>query len=387
MVPPLIDVVIPVFNGAATVRSAIESIQRQTLQDIRIIVLDDGSTDETRRIVGEIAAGDARVQLIAQPNRGIVAARNAGLARCEAAFVAWLDADDLALPDRLETQLAYLETHADCVAVSGAVRHVDADGRFLGNISRLRPPDAADPAWAPAIEPYLVQPFLMARRTAMEEVGGYRHVLYAEDSDLFWRLQERGRLHNLDAVLGDYRLHPGSVSARSLSNGRIMALGSQRAAVSALRRQAGRPELGFPNRAQALYAAAGSLADLVTLGCDGLDRGERDHLEIAVAGKLLELTSYRPYELELADCAFIRSALSRHAGRLRPANRAALARSCAGTAARLAHQGLFREAAALAPPTLRPAAAWRLAVRVVLPPPVRGKLRRAIGRDASVELK
>jgi len=387
MALPLIDVVIPVFNGAATVRSAIESIQRQTLRDIRIIVVDDGSTDETGRIVGKLAAGDARVELVTQPNRGIVAARNAGLARCEAPLVAWLDADDLAHPERLENQLAYFEAHAECVAVSGAVRHIDADGRFLGTISRLRQPDEADPAWAPAMEPYLVQPFLMTRRTVLEEVGGYRHVLYAEDSDLFWRLQERGRLHNLDAVLGDYRLHQGSVSARSLVNGRIMALNSQRAAISALRRRAGQADLDFPNHTQALAAAARSLADLFELGCEGLDHGETDHLEIAVAGKLLELTSYRPYELEFADCAFIRSALIRHAGRLRPANHAALARSCAGTAARLAHQGLFREAAALAPPAMRPAAAWRLAVRVCLPPPVRGRLRRAIGRDASVELK
>jgi glycosyltransferase involved in cell wall biosynthesis len=387
MASPLIDVVVTVFNGARTIAGAIDSLRRQTVAGIKIIVLDDGSTDGTGEIVGAIGAEDRRVELVAQPNRGIVAARNAALARCEAEFVAWLDADDLAFPDRLERQLAYLEGHPDCVAVSGAVRHVGQDGRFLGNISRLRQPESADPTWVPAMEPYLVQPFLMARRRTIQEVGGYRHVLYAEDSDLCWRMQERGRLHNLDAVLGDYRLHPDSVSACSLRNGRIMALSSQLAAISASRRRSERPDFAFPNRSEALHAAAESMERLFALGRDGLDRGEADHLEIAMAGKLLELTAYRPYEVELGDCRFIRSAVSRHAGRLSRGNRAALARSCAGTSARLAHQGLFREAAALASPAQRPAAALRLAVRIALPPQVRGRLRRAIGRDATVTLK
>ncbi|MBV8652943.1 MAG: glycosyltransferase family 2 protein [Alphaproteobacteria bacterium] len=388
MADPLIDVVIPTFNAAKTVRSAVESIQRQTLSAIRIIVVDDGSTDETPALLRDIAAADPRVEIVTLPNGGIVGALNAGLARCGAEFVARQDADDLAAPDRFEKQVAYLKAHTDCIAVSGATRHIDENGEFHGMISRCDPPEAADPWWIPAVEPYLVHPFLMARRGALAEVGGYRYVLHAEDSDLYWRMQEIGRLHNLHEIMGDYRMHSDSISSRSVTNGRIQAVLSQLCVISALRRRAGRPDLAFPEETVARYAAAAtSLGDLFAVGCEGLVPEEVDHLEIAVAGKLLELSSYRPYEVELDDCRFIRSALGKHAGRLRPANRAALARSSSGTAARLFHRGRFREAAALVSPAQYPATVGRVALRAVASPAARSHLRRTIGRRTNVLLK
>jgi hypothetical protein len=271
--------------------------------------------------------------------------------------------------------------------VSGAVRHVDEAGRFLGMISRCGPPEAADPALAPATEPYLVQPFLMARRATLQALGGYRHLIYSEDSDLCWRMQERGRLHNMDDVLGDYRMHADSVSSRSIVNGRIMALRSQLAAISALRRRSGRPDLAFRKEDAARYFAVRSPTEIFALGREGLTADEADHLEIAFAGKLLELTSYRPYELELEDCRFIRSAMRRHAGRLSAGNRVALLRSCSGSAARLMQQGRFREAAALISPAQIPVTAGRLAFRTVASPALRGQVRRSIGRGTSVMLK
>jgi glycosyltransferase involved in cell wall biosynthesis len=387
MVNHLIDVVIPVFNGAKTIQSAIESIQKQTLSNIRIIVVDDGSSDDTAGILRDIAAVDPRVQIVTQPNSGIVDARNAGLTRCRAEFVAWLDADDLAFPDRLEVQVGYLRAHPECVAVSGATRHVDENGRFLGMISHCNPPEAADPLWMPAIEPYLVQPFLMVRRSTIQALGGYRHLVYSEDSDLCWRMQELGRLHNMEAVLGDYRMHTNSVSSQSIINGRIMASLSQLCVISALRRRAGRQDLSFRKEAAGRYGAAESLADIFALGCEGLMRDEVDHLEIAVASKLLELTSYRPYELELDDCRFIQLAMSRHYSRLRPANRAALARARSGTAARLLHRGRVREAAALISPSQYPVTIGRVVWRAMASPTMRSHMRRTIGRRTNVVLK
>jgi glycosyltransferase involved in cell wall biosynthesis len=381
-----IDVVIPAFNAGKTIQSAVGSIQKQTVSAIRIIVVDDGSTDGTSAILREIAAVDPRLLIVTQPNGGIVCARNAGLAQCQAEFVAWLDADDLAYPDRLEMQMAYLRAHPECVAASGATRHVDEDGRSLGMISRCNPPEAADPWWMPAIEPYLVQPFLMVRRSVIEALGGYRNLIYSEDSDLCWRMQELGRLHNMDEVLGDYRMHSASVSSQSIVNGRLMALLSQLCVISALRRRSGRQDLAFTEPASR-YRSANSLADFFTIGCEGLTQDETDHLEIAVAGKLLELTSYRPYELELEDCRFIQSAMHAHAKNLRPANRAALARSCSGSAARLLHRGLFQEARALVSPLQYPVTAGRVALRAVASPATRGHLRRVIGRRTNVLLK
>src|SRR5262249_28725734 len=156
----------------------------------------------------------------------------------------------------------------------------------------------------------------------------YRHFLHAEDSDLYWRLQELGRLHNMDDVLGDYRIHPGSICSRSMVACRIGALSSQLAAISAMRRRSGRPDLAVPKQMEASFLAARSAERILGLGSPGLAPHEIAHLEIAMAGKMLELTSYRPYELELSDCRFIRGAMRKHGGRLSAVNRAALARSC-----------------------------------------------------------
>src|SRR6185312_13918613 len=340
---PLVDVVIPVFNGARTIRRAVESNRSQTLDNLRIIAVDDGSTDGTAAILEEESAADPRIAIVTQPNRGIVEARNAGLARCRTEFFAWLDGDDLAMPSRLETQLDYLKSNPDCVAVSGAARHVDEGGRFLGIVSRCAPPDLADPSWIPAIEPYLMQSFLMVRRAAIERLGGYRQLTYSEDTDLCWRLQEVGRLHNLETVLGDYRVHQASVSSRSVGEGRVMALLSQLSAISAARRRSGAPDLPFPPGRAGRLAAATSLAEIFAIGCESLSQSEAAQLEIALGAKLMDLASYRPYELDMGDCRFIQSAMRKHGRLLRPANRTVLARSCSGSAARLWHRGHFRQ--------------------------------------------
>lgn len=345
----LIDVLVPVFNSARTVRAAIGSIQAQTLSRIRILIVDDGSTDDTPHLLTEIAAGDPRVQILRQPNSGIVSALNAGLAECSAEFVARLDADDIAYPHRFEHQLAHLREHPECLAVSGAVRHIDEQGRFLGGVVRLPSPDTADANWLPAREPYLIHSFLMARASTLRAVGGYRYVVHSEDSDLYWRIQQLGQMHNMEATLGEYRMHISSISS-SISNARTMALSSQLAAISALRRSMGRMDLTFPKEALASYRAAASLGEIFKLGCHGLTPSETEHLEIALAAKLLELADYRPYELELADCRFIGTALAKRKMRTASAtNKVELTRLLLRAAVRLFRKGLLKEAFAVVP--------------------------------------
>src|SRR6201996_2538069 len=355
---PLIDVVVPVFNGASTVQAAIESIQAQTLTGIRILVIDDGSTDDTPRLLAKMAAGDPRLQIMRQPNSGIASALNTGLAECRAEFVARQDADDLSDPRRLEYQFNYLRQHPECVGVSGAARLIDEHGRFSGVVARLPSPDLADANWIPAKEPYLM-PFLMARLSALRAVGAHRYFIVSEDSDLYWRMQEHGRLHNMDVVLGEYRMHSTSISGSSIGNGRTMALSSQLAAISALRRRTGRVDLTFPKEAIRRYRAAASLAEIFELGCRDLTLSEIEHLEITIAAKLLELADYRPYEIELADCRFIRIALAKGMRTVSPTNQKEHTRMTLPAAARLLRKGLVKEAFIVVPPLLYPrAAAW-----------------------------
>ncbi len=377
---PRIDVLIPVFNVARTIRGAIASIQNQTVRDIRIVVVNDGSTDDTAAILSEITAADARVETFTRPNGGIVDALNFGIGQCRAKYLARHDGDDLADPERFARQVAYLEANPDCVAVGGAARHIDENGRSLGHVAHIGSPEDSDPSWAPSREPYILHPFLMTYGARVRDAGGYRHVFHAEDTDLYWRLQETGRLHNLDDVLGDYRMHTGSVSGASVINGRVSALNSQLAGISAMRRRRQRPDLTFSKQAITDYTAARSLERIFRLGARQLGPVETDHLEVSLAAKLLELTSYRPFELDLDDCRFIRKAMDKHGAALTPENRAVLRRMCSGAAARMAAAGQRRGAMTLVRPWRYAGVLSRLAFRTLLPPALRRFTLRVTGR-------
>ena len=382
---PIIDVVIPVFNGAETVESAVASIQAQTVRDIRIIVVNDGSTDGTRAIVERLAAADGRIVLINRSNGGIVDALNAGLAACTADLVARHDADDLAVPDRFEKQLAWLQGHPECSAVSGSVIHIDEAGRELGPLTGPDSPDRADPLAYPQQEPYLIHPFLMMRRAAAEAVGGYRHVFHAEDTDLYWRLQEAGQLANMPDLLGRCRIHGQSVTSISTLNGRIAAMSSQLAGISAMRRRAGRPDLAFPKSVLAEYKQARSLKGIVRLGSRGLDPEEATRLTASTSAKLLELSGYRPYELDAEDCSFVRASIMRALPSMTPENRTLCVRMLSGTAARLAAHGHVSAALRMSPVRFYPLIAMRLVLRTLLPNSFRDAMRRAAGRPALVK--
>lgn len=377
---PLVDVLIPAYNAGRTIRSALCSIQDQTVRDIHIVVVDDGSTDGTAAVVGEAAAGDPRVELHRQGNGGIVNALNAGLRRCRAEFVARFDADDLSYPDRFARQLGFLRANPAFAAVGGSVRHIDEDGQPTGSMMNAMPPELSDPTWVPSWEPYIVHPFLMARRADMEAVGGYRHVFHAEDTDLYWRLQERGKLHNLQEVLGDYRLHVNSVSSASVRNARVSAAHSQLAGISALRRRRGEPDLVFEKQFLVDYNDAPSLQATFTLACRSLVPAEQDQLELSLAAKMIELASYRPFDLEDADCDFIQSALRRHYGLLSPGNRKMLDKRLCGSAARMAVEGAGRNAQALLLPHLYAGFLGRLAARKLMPRGLLHKVRLLTGR-------
>jgi glycosyltransferase involved in cell wall biosynthesis len=373
-----VDVLIPVYNAARFVRSAIESIQAQTLVDIRICVVDDGSTDGSAAILADMAAADRRIRVITRPNGGIVDALNAGLEVCDADFIARHDADDLAYPTRLADQVDFLMRHPEAVAVAGRARHIDLDGTLLGTLAKFQNPGQADPAHVPAREPYLLHPFLMARRDALVRAGGYRHVVHAEDADLYWRLQPLGQLHNRPEIEGEYRLHPDSISGRSIRNGRVMAVSSQLCAISAMRRAAGADDLAFTREdAIALKAAADSMEAACRVVAGPLSAEEARHLNLSAGVKLLHLAGYRPYEVEAADCIFLRQAFTASISTVQGPNRRSVRRAYAATAARLAKAGRWRDARNLLTPGLLPPFLLRLVLRWLLPSRLHGAVQTA----------
>lgn len=340
-------VMTPVYNGAPFIRESVDSILAQTYPNFRILLIDNGSTDGTADIVADLAAKDDRVVLVTQAHASLAETRNRQLATAAGDLIAFQDADDISEPDRLEKQVAYLRTHPECVGVSGAGRHIDAQGNPTGHIVRFRPAETADPTWFPARDPSLM-PFTVMRRAAVQAAGGFRHAFHTDDTDLYWRLRRLGALVNLPDIVGSYRLHANSDTGASVQTTRIMALTTQLSALSAARSARGQPDIMFPPERYEIYRSIGTMSGIYEKGCEGLNQDEAEQLRLRYASRVLQLLELRHQTPTLQDCRFIRDAYQRHPVQ-NPTNRSELRRLVAVIGARLLRKGLYREAWALTP--------------------------------------
>ncbi len=211
MPTPAISVLMPVYNAKRYLREAMQSILDQDFPDYEFIIVDDGSTDRSTQFLHEFAKRDPRIRIITRPNTGIVGALNDGLARCTAPLVARMDADDVALPNRLAKQVAYLNANPACVLVGSRVLLMDSERLPIREWVDEFTHDQIDQAHLHRGWP-VVHPTVLMRRDAVMKVGGYRQQ-YAtlEDLDLFLRLAEVGQLANLPQVLLHYRQHFTSI--------------------------------------------------------------------------------------------------------------------------------------------------------------------------------
>lgn len=213
-VPP-ISVLMPVYNGGRYLAATIESILNQTLTDFEFLIMDDGSTDRSLHILQAYAQKDTRICLYQSANQGVSRARNALLQKARGMYVAVMDADDLALPDRLALQFAFLKQHPEVVCVGGSHDLIDEKDRFLTTL-RLPESDEQIQALALAGHGSICHPCAFMRRTAATHVGGYDERLRsAHDLDLWLKLGEIGQLANLSEVVLQYRIHTGSVSGQN----------------------------------------------------------------------------------------------------------------------------------------------------------------------------
>ncbi len=212
---PLISVVIPVYNADRYIGAALESVLAQTYRVFEVILVNDGSTDGSGAILRAFAQRDPRIRLFENDgNQGLSVTRNRGVHEARGEYIANLDADDTAAPNRLARQLEYFETHPECTVLGGQAIYVDEDGDPLGvSEQQLRHEDIEAELLA-GRGLALMQTTSMLRRADVLAVGGYRAGLRTgEEHDLFLRLAERGRLVNLPDVLGAMRKHPGSFTA------------------------------------------------------------------------------------------------------------------------------------------------------------------------------
>lgn len=343
----MIDVLLPVYNSERTVEQAVRSVQEQTYKNITIIAVDDGSTDASRQILERIARKDCRVRVISQKNTGIVGALESALRASSATVIARQDADDISYPDRFEKQIAYLNVNPACVAVSGEAAHIDVAGRKLGTVARMPPLSTADPDWIPAREPYLMHPFLMARRSAIDQIGGYRHFLHCEDVDLYWRLRSVGELTNLPEILGDYRFH-ASLTGSSIQNARLNSVFTQLAAISEKRRSAGLEDIEISSDYVRRFKVSMTMRELVELACNQLNSAEIEWFRAACGARLLQLIELRKFRPDKKDCSYLKYVYVYSAG-LPFENRKEVSRLYSVQAARFLRKLNVRDAGLITP--------------------------------------
>lgn len=212
-----VSVIIPAFNAAKTLIRAIDSVRRQDIHSMEIIVVDDGSVDGTPEVLINNIQNGEPIQLIKMnKNSGVSAARNAGILRARGKFLAFLDADDIWLPGKIQKQIAVMEKDPDITLVSCNSRLVSEDGHQLkvGHINR--PPAEGIDAWKTLlIYNFLPTPTILTFRRLVKEVGGFDESLaIAEDLDLWIKLAVRGKVAIINEVLTHYYDSNGSLMKR-----------------------------------------------------------------------------------------------------------------------------------------------------------------------------
>jgi len=206
---PAVSVLMGVRDGSPWVSDAVQSVLAQTLDDLELIVVDDGSTDDTAARLAAIH--DPRLRVVHQQPAGLTPALIRAHALARAPLLARLDADDRALPNRLARQRAFLDAHPDVGLLGTGAVEVDAQGHEIG---RVRPPE--DDATIRRIlirrNPF-VHSSVMLRRSALDAAGGYDERLsVAQDYDLWMRLSRVTHLANLAEPLVVRRLGSDRVS-------------------------------------------------------------------------------------------------------------------------------------------------------------------------------
>lgn len=232
MASPLVSVVMSVYNGEPFLRAAVESILDQSFCDLEFIIVNDGSTDRSAALLDLYQKNDPRVRVYHQENRGLIESLNRGLAVASGKYIARMDADDIAIKDRLKWQVQFMDQRSELGVLGGAVEVIDSSGQAVGSL-RFPIRDRAIKARLLGGECCICHPTALIRSDAIHFVGGYRSVVVdAEDYDLWLRIADRFQLGNLELPLLKYRRHPNQISVKKFKRQALSNLAARSAALS-----------------------------------------------------------------------------------------------------------------------------------------------------------
>lgn len=207
-----VSVIMAVYNAEKYVEQGIMSVLNQTLEDFEFIIINDGSKDKTLNIIKSIS--DKRIVIIDQKNSGAANARNSGLKSAKGEYIAILDADDIAMPDRLKKQVDFLETNSEYGIVGGNASVIDKDGVFVTNTNQTLD-------WNSIKLKLPASPFIhstiMFRMTLIKTIGFYPDIPPSEDAFFILKIAKVTQMINLQDCLVNYRILPSALSRKSKS--------------------------------------------------------------------------------------------------------------------------------------------------------------------------
>ncbi|WP_304304683.1 glycosyltransferase [Pseudacidovorax intermedius] len=209
---PKVSVLIPAYNAEKYIRESLQSILFQSFKDLEIILVNDGSVDRTFELASDLAASDARLKVYSVPNSGIVNALNQGLRHCSGEYIARMDADDIAHPDRLKLQYEFMADNPHCAALGSWYEQ-------FGEKSGIKKYPRSNIGCQAMLffEPCFGHPSVMMKRSALARLGEKPYNIdfeYAEDYALWCSLARIGSLGNSAAPLLRYRTHPNQIASR-----------------------------------------------------------------------------------------------------------------------------------------------------------------------------
>lgn len=206
---PKITVFMAVFNSSAYLKGAIESILDQTFENFELLIVNDGSTDNSLEIIQ--AFRDERIRILNnEKNMGLEYTRNRGIEEARGKYMAILDSDDIAIRDRLKIQFDYLESKPDVAVCGGHAIFIDEQENELSTC--LVPLGDKDLQMRMLFRNPMVNSTAMIRLDVIREVNGYRDFPVCQDFDLLLRIAENHNIANIDCILGKYRINPRGVS-------------------------------------------------------------------------------------------------------------------------------------------------------------------------------
>ena len=208
---PNVSVIITTYKRANLVSHAIESVLAQTYTDYEIIVVNDGSPDNTKEVLDQF--GD-KITAIHQENQGVSAARNAGIKSAQGQYIAFLDDDDLWVQNKLEKQVACLESNPNIGLVYSDMFCFNENGVFPDTWEKANPTPPVQQSWILFLRNFIPTPSVVVRRDCLDKVGLFDETLTTcEDYDLWLRITEKWSVHFLNEPLVNYRRSANSLQS------------------------------------------------------------------------------------------------------------------------------------------------------------------------------